>query len=130
MSFTSSFLTPLFKTTICLSSFNVQAWKPYEEELHVELMDESLDRNEYTEEEAKKVVEIALMCTQASAASRPAMSEVVVLLKSKGSSENNKPVITRPTFIDPEIRVRGDTSTSTSSSISNAIASTTDVSGR
>ncbi|KAJ0040089.1 hypothetical protein Pint_28603 [Pistacia integerrima] len=75
------------------------AWKLYENGLHVELMDESLDPNEYTEEEAKKVVEIALMCSQESAASRPTMSEVVVLLESKGSSEN-KPVTTRPTFID------------------------------
>ncbi|KAJ0098882.1 hypothetical protein Patl1_21000 [Pistacia atlantica] len=106
-----------------------KAWKLYENDLHLELIDESLDPNEYTQEEAKKVVEIALMCTQASAASRPTMSEVVVLLRSKGSVEN-KPIITRPIFIDPETRVRGESSTSTTSSVSNATASTTDVSGR
>ncbi|XP_031275886.1 cold-responsive protein kinase 1-like isoform X1 [Pistacia vera] len=106
-----------------------RAWKLYENDLHLELIDESLDPNKYTQEEAKKVVEIALMCTQASAASRPTMSEVVVLLRSKGSLEN-KPIITRPIFIDPETRVRGESSTSTTSSVSNATASITDVSGR
>ncbi|KAJ0043192.1 hypothetical protein Pint_18330 [Pistacia integerrima] len=106
-----------------------KAWKLYENDLHLELIDESLDPNEYTQEEAKKAVEIALMCTQASAASRPTMSEVVVLLRSKGSLEN-KPIITRPTFIDPETRVRGESSTSTNSPVSNATASITDVSGR
>ena len=49
----------------------------------MELVDETLDTKDYTAEEVKNNVEIALMCTQSSAALRPSMSEVVVLLRSK-----------------------------------------------
>ncbi|PQM41379.1 cysteine-rich receptor-like protein kinase 2 [Prunus yedoensis var. nudiflora] len=58
-----------------------KAWKLYENGKHVELV----DPNEYKPEDVKKIIEIALMCTQPSAAQRPTMSEVVVLLKSTSS---------------------------------------------
>ncbi|GKV42885.1 hypothetical protein SLEP1_g50247 [Rubroshorea leprosula] len=48
-----------------------QAWSLYENNRHEELVDETLDRSEYDTEDVGKVVEIALLCTQASAASRP-----------------------------------------------------------
>lgn len=94
-------------------------------------MDESLDLNEHEAEEVKRMIEIALMCTQTSPALRPTMSEVVVLLKSKGSLIEHPPP-TKPPFIDSEERVgvHGDKSTSTASSSSNATASITQVSGR
>ncbi|OMP01143.1 hypothetical protein COLO4_12134 [Corchorus olitorius] len=106
-----------------------RAWTLYENNMHIELVDESLDSNEYEAEEAKRVIEIALMCTQSTPALRPTMSEVVVLLKSKGSIERRP--LTKPTFIESDYkRVREDTSTSTASasSASNATASITQVS--
>ncbi|XP_043694987.1 cold-responsive protein kinase 1-like [Telopea speciosissima] len=104
-----------------------RAWTLYEDDKLMNLVDESLNPEEYDANEVKKSIEIALQCTQSSVASRPAMSEVVVMLLSKGQLKVRP---TRPTFIDATNRVRGDTSTSTASSASNATASTTQVSGR
>lgn len=93
------------------------------------MVDESLDPNEYEAEDVKRIIEIALMCTQSAAALRPTMSEIVVLLKSKGSIERR--TLTKPTLVETgRIRVREDTSTSTASSASNATASISQVSGR
>ncbi|KAF8398759.1 hypothetical protein HHK36_014617 [Tetracentron sinense] len=103
------------------------AWKLYEDDMLMELVDESLDPNEYKSEDVKKVIEIALLCTQSSVASRPTMSEAVVMLLSKGSQEYRP---TRPTFIDATNKAKGDTSTSTASSKSYATVSVTEVSGR
>ena len=92
-------------------------------------MDETLDPNEYTIEEVKGIIEIALLCLQSSPAVRPSMSEVVVLLKSKGSMECQPQ--SKPAYVDSDQKkVRGDTSTSTASSTSNATVSTSLVSGR
>ncbi|KAB1211097.1 Cysteine-rich receptor-like protein kinase 2 [Morella rubra] len=106
-----------------------RAWKMYENDMHFELVDETLDPKDYTAEEIKKIIEIALRCTQSSAALRPPMSEVVVSLKSKeGSLEHAPP--TKPAYVDSDKKVRGDTSTSTGSSTSNATVSVSQVSGR
>ncbi|KAJ4706821.1 Cysteine-rich receptor-like protein kinase [Melia azedarach] len=111
-----------------------RAWTLYENEKQVELMDENLNPDEYTHEEARKVIEIALMCTQSAASSRPTMSQVVVLLKSKETTvlSEDKPLL-KPTFVEPDYRrVREhhqDTSTSTASSNSNATASISQLSG-
>ncbi|TXG68991.1 hypothetical protein EZV62_003926 [Acer yangbiense] len=105
-----------------------QAWKLYENNMHKELVDETIDPSEYKEEEIKKVIEIALMYTQSTAASRPTMSEVVILLKSKGILDH-KP-ITAPTFVDDNNRIHEDTSTSTGSTTSNATASISQLSAR
>ncbi|XP_030952784.1 cysteine-rich receptor-like protein kinase 2 [Quercus lobata] len=105
-----------------------RAWKLYENNKHSELVEETLNPEEYTVEEVKKMVEIALMCTQSPASVRPSMSEVVVLIKSKGSMENRPP--TKPGFVDTDRKVRGDTSTSTGSSASNATASISQLSAR
>ncbi|KAE8022180.1 hypothetical protein FH972_008004 [Carpinus fangiana] len=106
-----------------------RAWKLYENDKHQELVDETLDPNEYTTEEVKGIIEIALLCLQSSPAVRPSMSEVVVLLKSKGSVERQPP--SKPAYVDTDLKkVRGDTSTSTASSTSNATASISQVSGR
>lgn len=93
----------------------------------MKLVDERLDPSEYQTEQVKRVMEIALMCTQSSVASRPSMSEIVVLLLSKGEVEL-KP--TRPTFIEATKRVQTDTSSSTASSASNATVSISQFSAR
>lgn len=108
--------------------FIKQAWKLYESGDLIELVDESLDPNEYEQEEVKRIIEIALLCTQSTVAARPTMSEVIVLMLSKGP-----PLLqpTRPTFIDASSRVRGDISSSTgSSSTSKATVSISQFSGR
>lgn len=105
-----------------------KAWKLYEDGKHIELVDESLDPSEYEAEHAKKIIEIALMCTQSSPTLRPTMSELVVLFKSRGSQEHTQP--TRPPFVESVERFHGDKSTSTASSSSNATASFSVLSAR
>ncbi|XP_048422452.1 cold-responsive protein kinase 1 isoform X3 [Pyrus x bretschneideri] len=105
-----------------------KAWKLYENGSHVELVDATLDPNDYKTEDVKKIIEIALMCTQSSPALRPTMSEIVVLLKGTNYLENRS--LTRPVFIDSDKKVQGETSTSNGSSTSNATASTSQLSGR
>ena len=76
--------------------------------MHLELVDKSLDPNSYDAEEVKKVIGIALLCTQASAAMRPAMSEVVVLLSSNDLLEHMRPSM--PIFFESNLRPRKDIS--------------------
>ncbi|XP_028799042.1 cysteine-rich receptor-like protein kinase 2 isoform X3 [Neltuma alba] len=100
-----------------------QAWKLYEKGMHLELVDNTLNPNEYDTEEVKKIIEISLLCTQASPAVRPTMSEVVVLLQSKGLSKNKiRP--TMPFFVETDSGFKADTSSYTASSKSNATIST------
>ncbi|KAK7387256.1 hypothetical protein VNO78_27901 [Psophocarpus tetragonolobus] len=70
-----------------------RAWKLYERDLHLELLEETINHNEYNVEEVKKIIEIALLCTQALAIMRPTMSEIVLLLKSKNTVENLQPTM-------------------------------------
>ncbi|KAJ6755007.1 CYSTEINE-RICH RLK (RECEPTOR-LIKE KINASE) PROTEIN [Salix purpurea] len=106
-----------------------RAWRLYEGDMHLELVDESMNPDEYETETMKKIIEIALMCTQSTASLRPAMSEVVVLLRSEGSSAPKRPPIS-PAFIESNQKVRADTSTSTGSPVSNATASISQLSAR
>ncbi|KAJ6302775.1 hypothetical protein OIU77_016796 [Salix suchowensis] len=106
-----------------------RAWRLYEGDMHLELVDESMNPDEYETETIKKIIEIALMCTQSTASLRPAMSEVVVLLRSEGSSAPKRPPIS-PAFIESNQKVRADTSTSTGSPVSNATASISQLSAR
>ncbi|XP_028752741.1 cold-responsive protein kinase 1-like [Neltuma alba] len=75
-----------------------KAWKLYERDTHIELVDDTLNPNDYNAEEVKKIIEIGLLCTQASAELRPSMSEVIVLLQGKGLLENMRP--TMPILIE------------------------------
>ncbi|XP_011024962.1 PREDICTED: cysteine-rich receptor-like protein kinase 2 isoform X3 [Populus euphratica] len=106
-----------------------RAWRLYEADMHLELVDGSMSPDEYETEEMKKIIEIALTCTQSTASLRPTMSEVVVLLKSKGSSAQ-KPPPQSPALIESFQKIRADTSTSTGSPMSNATASVSQVSAR
>ncbi|KAK4278121.1 hypothetical protein QN277_016012 [Acacia crassicarpa] len=75
-----------------------KAWKLYQRGTHLSLVDDTLDPNEYDEEEVKKIIEIGLLCTQASAEIRPTMSQVVGLLQQGGLAEDIRP--TMPLFIE------------------------------
>ncbi|XP_039783896.1 cold-responsive protein kinase 1-like isoform X2 [Panicum virgatum] len=103
------------------------AWKLYEGDNLMALVDESLDPEEYKPEEVKRIMEIALLCTQSTVAARPMMSEVIVLLLTRNDPELQP---TRPTFIDATSRVRGETSSSSSSSASKATISVSQFSAR
>ncbi|XP_039832885.1 cold-responsive protein kinase 1-like isoform X2 [Panicum virgatum] len=103
------------------------AWRLYESVNLMALVDESLDPEEYKPEEVKRIMEIALLCTQSTVAARPMMSEVIVLLLMRNDPELQP---TRPTFIDATSRVRGETSSSSSSSASKATISVSHFSAR
>ncbi|XP_020597957.1 cysteine-rich receptor-like protein kinase 2 isoform X2 [Phalaenopsis equestris] len=103
-------------------------WKLYEEDDMIELIDKSMNPSDIELEEMKRVMKVALLCTQSMVAVRPTMSEVVVLLLSQGDS-NIEP--TRPIFIDSSTQARGETSSSAwSSSATHATVSVTQFSAR
>ena len=66
----------------------------------MEIVDRGIDPDEYNVEDMKRIIEIAFLCTQSSAALRPTMSEVVALLKTVSYLEPRQP--TRPAFIESE----------------------------
>ncbi|XP_054794511.1 cysteine-rich receptor-like protein kinase 42 [Prosopis cineraria] len=71
----------------------LNAWKLYERGMHLDLVDKTLDPNDYDAEEVKKIIEIALLCTQGFADLRPTMSEIIGLLQSKGLLEHMIPTM-------------------------------------
>ncbi|XP_019172331.1 PREDICTED: cysteine-rich receptor-like protein kinase 2 [Ipomoea nil] len=104
-----------------------QAWKLYENDEHLELIDNNLDTNEYEAEEVKRMLEIALVCTQSPSKIRPSMSEVVVMLSSTDASIIQKPQNRPTTITDFNKRIPTATSTST---LTNATISFSRFSGR
>ncbi|XP_076907366.1 cysteine-rich receptor-like protein kinase 2 [Bidens hawaiensis] len=99
------------------------AWNLYESGTHLNLVDDKLDPSEYGIEDVNKIIEIALMCTQPTVSTRPAMSEVVTLLSDKTLDE--RPPV-RSTNTDDEVKIQ----VAMESSISDATASTIHLSGR
>lgn len=88
------------------------------------LGDEALDSSECRAEDLKKMVEIALSCTQ-SPSSRPSMSQILAMLLSDRSMG-----VVRPS-LNYGIKVAGENSSvSTGSSATNATASFTHFTGR
>ncbi|KAI3794369.1 hypothetical protein L1987_36999 [Smallanthus sonchifolius] len=78
------------------------AWKLYEKKVHIKFIDETLDLNQYEQEHAVKIIEIALLCTQSPVSKRPTMSDVVLMLQDGQSlGERN---LTRPTFVHNQDR--------------------------
>ncbi|KAI9100075.1 hypothetical protein K1719_024293 [Acacia pycnantha] len=104
-----------------------KAWKLYERGMHIQFVDETLDPNDYDAEEVKKIIEIGLLCTQASPAARPRMSEIVRMLKRKSLMEHKVP--TMPVYVDPSSWPKRE-DTSDISSSSNATVSISILSGR
>ncbi|KAK4430450.1 Cysteine-rich receptor-like protein kinase [Sesamum alatum] len=105
-----------------------EAWKLYESGMHLKIADETLNSSDYTPEEMKKLLEIALIGTQSPASARPTMSEVLVMLVSDGSAEQKGP--SRPSFSYGNRAFGDTTSNSTGSSASNATASISQFTGR
>ncbi|KAK4490426.1 hypothetical protein RD792_001103 [Penstemon davidsonii] len=106
-----------------------EAWKLYESGMHQKLADETLDINDYKPEDVKKMVEIALVCTQSPASSRPTMSEILVMLSTDHTIVPKAP--NRGNSFNSGSRFLVDTSTTTASTgSSNATASFTQFTGR
>ncbi|KAH1226320.1 Cysteine-rich receptor-like protein kinase 2 [Glycine max] len=97
-----------------------RAWKLYERGMQLSLVDKEIDPNEYDAEEMKKIIEIALLCTQATAAMRPTMSELIVLLKSKSLVEHLRP--TMPVFVETNMMNREGMSAGGSSNATASIS--------
>ncbi|KAI3522041.1 hypothetical protein L1887_11519 [Cichorium endivia] len=98
------------------------AWNLYESGTLLNLMDEKLDPREYAAEHAVEIIEIALMCTQ-QPSSRPAMSEVVMLLSEKSLQERQS---VKSTILEDELEIEVATMEPLAS---NATASTSQLSG-
>ncbi|KAL2333162.1 hypothetical protein Fmac_014375 [Flemingia macrophylla] len=105
-----------------------RTWNLHERGLHMDLVDKDINPNEYDAEDVKKIIEIALLCTQAAPATRPTMSEVVMLLKSKTLLEHLQP--TMPVFVETNLKNKEGNSSSTIGSSSNATASISVLSAR
>ncbi|WRX28570.1 Serine-threonine/tyrosine-protein kinase [Theobroma cacao] len=73
---------------------DLHAWYLHENNREVELVDGSL--SEFNEEEVKRVIGIALLCTQASPMRRPSMSRVVAMLL--GDAEVSR-VVSKPGYL-------------------------------
>lgn len=74
----------------------------YENRKHINLIDQTLNLNEYEQEHVLKIIEIALLCTISPASDRPTMCEVVPMLQEGRSLRKRK--LTRPTFLWNEVR--------------------------
>ncbi|CAI9281752.1 unnamed protein product [Lactuca saligna] len=98
------------------------AWDLHESGMHLNLMDEKLDPSEYAVEHVVEIIKIALMCTQPPS-TRPAMSEVVMLLSEK-SLQERAPIL--PTILDDQAEIELATMESIAT---NATASTFQLSG-
>lgn len=98
-------------------------WKLYETNEVLEIVDESMG-DEYDKEEVLRMIQLGLLCTQASVAQRPSMSEIVAMLVSKRDI-NNFQTTTVPMKPALGYTVRTTNSESgASSSASNATVST------
>lgn len=95
--------------------------------MQMKLVDETLDPSKYKEEDIKKVIEIALMCTQSPVSVRPTMSEVVMLLSDRSRVQNPP---SRQNVNLGDVRIDVSNSTSTNKSMSTADASITELTGR
>ncbi|GAB4836659.1 hypothetical protein Ancab_001571 [Ancistrocladus abbreviatus] len=72
-----------------------KAWHLHESNQDLELVDERL-QSEFNEEEVRRVIGIALLCTQTSLVQRPAMSRVISMLSGDSEVET---VVSRPAYL-------------------------------
>ncbi|KAF3792430.1 putative tyrosine-protein kinase [Nymphaea thermarum] len=89
------------------------AWHLHEHDSHLKLVDPTL--TEYDEEEALRVIRVALLCTQASPSLRPRMSRVIAMLSRdiEVDAATSRPAyLTDWQFKDISSTINTDTSTS------------------
>ncbi|KAL5816238.1 hypothetical protein ACOSQ3_024616 [Xanthoceras sorbifolium] len=88
------------------SSIFHNVWKHYRANKITQSMDPGLS-GKFLENEASKVLQIGLLCTQASVALRPSMSEVVQMLNDK---DFTIPSPKQPPFLNASVISSGDSS--------------------
>ncbi|WOH15087.1 hypothetical protein DCAR_0934622 [Daucus carota subsp. sativus] len=79
------------KTEAFSCSLLEHTWNLFKHDAYLNLVDKTLDPDEYEIDNIKKIVEIGLMCTQSPSSARPTMSEVVGLLTSDLPIKGNPP---------------------------------------
>ena len=89
--------------------YDLQAWELYERDQALGILDARIE--EFDSEEARRVISVALLCTQGSPHQRPPMSRVVKMLT--GDIEVTE-VVTKPSYITEWQRRGGNTSYVTS----------------
>lgn len=94
--------------------------------MYMDLIDKTLDPNEYRVEDVKKCMEIGLLCTQSAVSSRPSMSQVVAMLLIDPSKDFKLPK--RSMSMESHVRILDKSSLS--NGLSNATATITSLSGR
>lgn len=97
----------------------VQVWKLYKEGVVAEAIDPLL-QGDFPEHEALEVLQIGLLCTQASATLRPSMDEVVEFLTTKGE-DREIPVPHQPPFLNARALVSQSQGLSSSTSNSSPL---------
>ncbi|KAI3699250.1 hypothetical protein L2E82_43426 [Cichorium intybus] len=103
------------------------AWNMYDNQTHLNLIDKALDPSEYKADDVQKIIEIALTCTRSPISDRPTMSEVLMLLNDRAG--NQKPP-KRLHLNVPNINAHVDNPAYVSPSITNAVATMTELTGR
>lgn len=99
-----------------------QVWKQYKSNSLAECIDPVL-KGKFPVSEASNVLQIALLCTQASPDLRPSMSEVVEMLNDQ---ECTVPVPTQPPFLNTNLTPDYSSSSSnTNTGISNQLTNST-----
>ncbi|XP_059069680.1 cold-responsive protein kinase 1-like [Cryptomeria japonica] len=88
-------------------------WSLYEDDKVLEVVENEKEMEGYNEEEMLRVINLALLCIQASARHRPSMSEIVTQL-SKDEIDIQKPL--QPSYVAMEYKARRESSTSSSQS--------------
>lgn len=79
------------------------AWKLYERSMLHDLIDSRLRNDDFVEKYVLQVIQVAFLCLQPEADSRPPMSEIVAMLTCK--VELGATVLSRPTFLDRKPRI-------------------------
>ncbi|GLJ51887.1 hypothetical protein SUGI_1102310 [Cryptomeria japonica] len=85
-------------------------WRLYEENNVLELVKTQEEMEGYSKEEVLRVINLALLCIQASASHRPSMSEVGTILLTKDGIDFEKPL--QPAFLDMGYKAQQESSIS------------------
>lgn len=96
--------------------FLCQVWNHYESNRLPETVDQSL-KGDFPAQEASKVLQIGLLCTQASAALRPSMSDVLQMLTDENISipTPKQPPFLNSSFLGADSTTKSITMTNSSS---------------
>nr|XP_011468279.1 PREDICTED: cysteine-rich receptor-like protein kinase 42 [Fragaria vesca subsp. vesca] len=96
-----------------------KVWKHYRSNELAEVVDPRLKNHELPAKEVSNVLQIGLLCTQASVALRPSMAEVVLMLTA--NKETHIPVPNQPPFLSASTLEQASSINTANSSVSNTL---------